>query len=87
MPRFLAEIVDGSAGDIILLDNIEILFDPSLQQDPLRLLQGMSRNKTVVAAWSGSTVDEHMVYGVPHHPEYRRYLLRGFVVASLESVA
>ena len=87
LPRFLAEIVDGSTGDVILLDNIEVLFDLSLQQDPLRLLQGLSRNRTVVAAWSGSIVDDHMVYGVPHHPEYRRYLLRGFVVASLESVA
>ena len=40
--------------DVILLDNVEVLFDVSLKQDPLRLLQGLSRNKTVVAAWSGS---------------------------------
>jgi hypothetical protein len=45
--------VGASAADVVLLDNIEILFDVSLKQDPLRLLQGLSRNKTVVAAWSG----------------------------------
>jgi len=50
LPRLLAEIVGASAGDVVLLDNIEILFDVSLKQDPLRLLQGLSRNKTVVAA-------------------------------------
>lgn len=53
LPRLLAEVVGASAADVVLLDNIEILFDPSLRQDPLRLLQGLSRNKTVVAAWSG----------------------------------
>lgn len=66
LPRLLAEIVAASAADlpapwievarqagVILLDNVEVLFDVSLKQDPLRLLQGLSRNKTVVAAWSG----------------------------------
>ena len=53
LPRLLTEIVGASAAEVILLDNIEVLFDPSLKQDPLRLLQGLSRNKTVVAAWSG----------------------------------
>ncbi len=51
LPRLLAEIVGASAAEVILLDNIEVLFDVSLKQDPLRLLQGLSRNKTVVAAW------------------------------------
>ena len=36
---------------MILLDNIEVIFDVALKQDPLRLLQRLSRNKTVVAAW------------------------------------
>ena len=64
--------------DVILLDNIEVLFDVSLKQDPLRLLQGLSRNKTVVAAWSGSIDGEHMVYATPDHPEYRRYPVTRF---------
>lgn len=53
LPRLLAEIVGASAADVVLLDNVEVLFDVSLKQDPLRLLQGLSRNKTVVTAWSG----------------------------------
>ena len=53
LPLLLAEIVGASPGDVVLLDNIEVLFDVSLKQDPLRLLQGLSRSKTVVAAWSG----------------------------------
>jgi len=87
LPHLLAEIVDASAADVVLLDNIEVIFDVSLKQDPLRLLQGLSRNKTVVAAWSGSIDGEHMVYATPDHPEYKRYPLRDFLVVNPEAVA
>ena len=87
LPRLLAEIVGISAADVVLLDNVEVLFDVSLKQDPLRLLQGLSRNKTVVAAWSGSIDGEHMVYATPDHPEYKRYPLRDFLVVTPEAVA
>lgn len=87
LPRLLAEIVGASAADVVLLDNVEVLFDVSLKQDPLRLLQGLSRNKTVVAAWSGSIDGEHMVYATPDHPEYKRYPLRDFLVVNPEAIA
>ncbi|ROQ92181.1 BREX-3 system P-loop-containing protein BrxF [Desulfosoma caldarium] len=71
LPGLLAQIVAASEADVVapereatcqagvvLLDNIELLFDVSLKQDPLRLLQGLSRNKTVVAAWSGEIRNE-----------------------------
>lgn len=87
LPRLLAEIVGASAADVVLLDNVEVLFDVSLKQDPLRLLQGLSRNKTVVAAWSGSIDGDHMVYATPDHPEYKRYPLRDFLVVNPEAVA
>ncbi|MBZ4648022.1 MAG: hypothetical protein PWQ64_865 [Desulfomicrobiaceae bacterium] len=58
LPRLLGEIVGEATGELVLLDNIEILFDVHLKQDPLRLLQGLSRNKTVVAAWNGSIMDK-----------------------------
>jgi hypothetical protein len=84
LPLLLGEIVSEATGDLVLLDNIEILFDVHLKQDPLRLLQGLSRNKTVVAAWNGSIVDAHMTNAVPDPPEYRRYPIRDFLVASPE---
>jgi len=87
MPRLLAEILRASAADVVLLDNVEVLFDLSLKQDPLRLLQGLSRNKTVVVAWSGSIDGEHMVYATPDHPEYKRYPIRDFLVVNPEAVA
>jgi len=87
LPRLLAEIVGASATNVVLLDNVEVLFDVSLMQDPLRLLQGLSRNKTVVVAWSGSIDGEQMLYATPNHPEYRRYPIRDFLVINPEAIA
>ena len=78
----LEEILGSSATDVVLLDNMEVLFDVSLKQDPLRLLQGLSRNKTVVAAWSGTIDGGHLVYATPDHPEYRRYPVRDVLVVT-----
>jgi hypothetical protein len=74
-PRLLGEMIDAVQGNTILLDNIEILFDVALKQDPLRLLQGLSRNHTIIVSWNGSTENGFLTYAVPGHPEYRRYQL------------
>ncbi len=84
LPRLLREIVGNGGGEMILLDNIEVIFDVVLKQDPLRLLQGLSRNKTVVAAWNGTIVEDSLTYATPEHREYRRYPIRDFLVASPE---
>jgi hypothetical protein len=87
LPRLLSEIVMAPTGEVILLDNVEVLFDVSLNQDPMRLLQGLSRNKTVVAAWSGAIDGKHMLYATPDHPEYRRYPLQDLLVVNPEVIA
>ena len=80
----LREIVGYGGDEAILLDNIEVIFDISLQQDPLRLLQELSRNKTMVAAWNGIIVENSLTYAASEHPEYRRYPIRDFLVVSPE---
>lgn len=61
------------AGTVALLDNIEILFDHGLRQDPLRLLQNVSRNRVVVASWNGAVAGNKLTYAEAGHPEYRSY--------------
>ena len=87
MPRIMEEIVAAPMVDVVLLDNLEILFDVSFKQDPLRLIQRVSRNRSVVAAWNGNIQDKYLTYAVPDHPEYRRYPLadaRGFLVVEIQ---
>ena len=83
----LRRIVAASGSDIVLLDNTELLFDPVLQQDPLRLLRGLSRHRTVAASWNGSFEDGHIHYAKPGHPEYRRYMLDGDFTVHAEAPA
>jgi hypothetical protein len=84
LPRLLSEVVNTPRGEVILLDNIEVLFDVSLKQDPLRLLQGLSRNRTVVTTWSGYVEATRIAYATPGHPEYRRYPFRDLLIVSPE---
>lgn len=71
--RLLKDVIAGAPGDVVLLDNLEILFDTSLEVEPLRLLQVSSRNRTVVASWSGSYVDGTLTYAEPGHPEFMQF--------------
>jgi hypothetical protein len=84
VPRLLADIAGNNGEQVVLLDNIEILFDVSLKQDPLRLLQGLSRNRTIIATWNGVIENRHVIYAAPGHPEYRRYPVGDLIVVSAE---
>src|SRR6056297_3485922 len=84
LPRILKDILPRKNG-LILLDNTEILFDISLKQDPLRLLQGLSRNRSIVATWNGRIEDEFLTYAEAEHPEYRRYSAKDLTYLNLTS--
>lgn len=71
--RIVDDVVQEQAGDTVLLDNIEMLFHPDLKQDPLRLLQSLSRNRTIVATWRGAHLGSSLTYAAPDHPEFRRF--------------
>ncbi len=72
LPGILDQIADNAQSPVVL-DNLEILFDRDLKQDPLRLLQGISRNRAVVASWNGTMTSGRLLYAETGHPEYRSY--------------
>lgn len=71
--RLLKEIIAAQPGDVVMLDNLEVLFDTDLEVEPLRLLQVSSRNRTIVASWNGSYVDGTLTYAEPGHPEFAQF--------------
>lgn len=71
--HILDEIAGAGDEQVVLLDNIELLFDVSLKLDPLRCLRGAARQRTLVVAWNGTVRDGHLTYAIPGHPEYTRY--------------
>lgn len=84
LPQILGEILDMERNEIVLLDNTEVIFDVTLKQDPLRLLQRFSRNKTLVATWNGSISHDQIIYAEQNHSEYRRYQIRDFLAVNPE---
>lgn len=72
LSELMKHAVNGK-GNTVFLDNIEILFDAQLKQNPLRLLQGLSRNLTILSSWNGSVEKGKLTYAEPGHSEYRNY--------------
>ena len=72
LPNIMDQIVEQTQAPLIL-DNLEILFDTGMNLDPLRLLQGISRNQVVVASWSGTYSACRLQYAELGHPEYKLY--------------
>ncbi len=84
---YFEDIVSGHCREMesqmVLLDNIEILFDSSLFVNVLPLLQKVSRNTTLVVAWPGYAQDGFLGYSEPGHSEYCRWPSSGLVIVQV----
>ncbi|QXP85340.1 BREX-3 system P-loop-containing protein BrxF [Methylococcus sp. ANG] len=84
----MRELADEHAsGDLLLLDNIELLFDQSLKLDPLDLLKRHAHARRVVAVWPGELRDGRLIYAEMGHPEYQDYGLDGLVPFEIDKFA
>lgn len=82
----MRELADGYAsGDLLLLDNIELLFDQSLKLDPLDLLKRHAHTRRVVAVWPGQFRVGRLSYAEIGHPEYQDYGLDGLVPFEIDA--
>ena len=86
LPEILDKIVEKKQATVVL-DNIEILFDQRLKQDPLKLLQRMSRNRSVIAAWNGKIEQQRLTYAETGHHEYRQYDAKELLLVSMDGTA
>ena len=80
----LRELADEHAkGDLLLMDNIELLFDITLQLNPLDLLKRHAHSRRVVAVWPGELRDGRLAYADMGHSEYRDYATDGVVALEM----
>lgn len=59
-------------GPLIIID-IDLLFEPSLALEPLRLLRDMSRLATLIVFWPGAVNGDTLSYAVPIHHHHRSW--------------
>lgn len=82
--ELLREIADKDRTvEPLLLDNLELLFEPGLQINPLDLLRRLAHSKRVVAVWPGELHGDRLVYADMGHPEHRDYSRDGVVVLEI----
>lgn len=78
--NLLRELADASAvHNLLLLDSIELLFDCTLQLNPIDLLKRLAHGRRVVAVWPGELQNGRLTYAAGAHPEYRDYGIEGLV--------
>ena len=65
-----AAIKKKASGPVFCADT-DILFEPSLQLDPLALFRQISRVVAVMVFWAGSYQNGVLTYAVPEHGHYR----------------
>ena len=76
----LNDLADETARQgLLLLDNIELLFDRTLHLNPLDLLKRHAHAGRVVAVWPGELRKDRLYYAVTGHPEHQDYGIDGLV--------
>lgn len=82
--ELLREIADKERTEApLLLDNLELLFEPGLQINPLDLVRRLAHSKRVVAVWPGELRGDRLVYADMSHPEHRDYSCDSVVVLKI----
>lgn len=77
----LRDLADGVRNDVpLLLDNLEVLFEPSLRINPLNVVKLLAHSRPVIAAWPGEMRNDRLIYAGMGHPEHRDYTRDGVVV-------
>lgn len=69
----LAEAVGRLAPGPIVCSAIDLLFEPALELDALRLLRESSRLAPLVVLWPGQYQARVLSYAVPEHAHYRTW--------------
>lgn len=71
--RWLADKIRFADGDVLVLENNDLLFEPSLGLDPLALFVRYSRTKRIIVLWPGIYDGNILSYAVPEHEHYRKW--------------
>lgn len=68
---------------VVVLDNIEVMFDAELKINPFDTIKRLAHAITVVVAWPGNFKDGRLLYGKVGHPEHCDVAVDGAIVLEL----
>lgn len=70
------ERVANDCGSSAWLTKLDVLFEPTLENDPMRLLKSIAKSQAVVAIWPGEITETSVVYSKPGKSDYKTYSLK-----------
>ena len=69
--KILADFMDNEKSEFFLITNSGILFDASLNLDPLRLFKKLSVTRKLIVLWHGKRNNNQLTYARRGHSEYK----------------
>lgn len=83
---FIARLPSAAGSDLpMILDNIEAVFQPELQLNPLSWFLQMAREVPLVVIWPGVVSHGEFVYSTPNRPDYYHQRDLSVVVINIEA--
>lgn len=73
-PKAFSQIIRENQPGPLVCNEIDLLFEPTLALDPLRLLREASRHATLVVLWPGTYTGDTLAYAVPEHANYQTWV-------------
>ena len=73
--EILSDFMDNEKSEFFLITNSGILFDASLNLDPLRLFRRLSDTRKLIVLWHGKTNNNQLTYARRGHSEYNEYII------------
>ena len=83
-PGQITKTLDALKADVIVLDDMQALFAPVLQVDPLQLLKQLGRKFSLVAAWPGEFDGDSLRIAAVGQPDQRVYDAKGLTIIQIE---
>lgn len=67
------DLIDSYKSNCLILKRIHILFEPSIEIDPLKLLAGLAKHKALIVFWPGDCKPEGLNFSNPGRSDYHFY--------------
>jgi len=67
----------------LIINNIDILFNPAYKLDVIKLFIQLSRNKKIIVQWPGKLDSQYLIYSTPEYEDYRRYFIKDYDIICL----
>jgi hypothetical protein len=83
---WLDDAARAAAPDVLVVIDIDLLFEPSLNLDVLDVFIDACRRTRLLVAWPGSTVAGRLAYAAPGHARFQSFPARDVRVVAASSL-